>query len=613
MSKSIEDIKARRRQPLAQLNIEMAQQLRAHDSRLDCFMNYQPPPIYMGPDGFFASKCKTKAVIGGNKSHKTTVNMYKCVMVYTGIIPPAMKGLYAYEDDLLAMKSGPKKRPRFVRIIVQDYSKAWPETIKPMLLGDPDMGARGFLPEAWGNNYDKEEHIFYGPDGSKLSIMSVDPTQKLDPRRLRGPLIDLTFIDEGTIQAAYSESLTRSVGLQDGPKEVSLGFCPQDGMKDWTFKDIYQACYDPITNERLPIEDQNPDIYTVRVSMRDNPDMSEEEIKAIENSIPPYQVAYRIHGFYSEMATNPYFNMDMLQEWLKAGETSNGVPYRITPDEIDLDNGVFEGDVEVVEDRFDEKTEPIWRIWEPPEEGGKYIVTADTAMGNPKSDYQVSDVLKIMDMKGWYMAYQVGQLRIRELKPGDFAIQCAMMANWYGKCMLVPETNTESGGIFVDRIRNYENFYTRITAGQINEQETKRIGWHSDRYSKPMMLESTYKSLQKCYGVGFCPINSAFTLNELMGYEERIVEDKMGDYLKTEWGNRPGGHDDTVIAYGIGTRVAMHEFDKLSACKMPKAVLPSRHLTENEKKAIGLKSGRAFSGMRPQPNLEECRRRSHGR
>jgi hypothetical protein len=98
-----------------------------------------------------------------------------------------------------------------------------------------------------------------------------------------------------------------------------------------------------------------------------------------------------------------------------------------------------------------------------------------------------------------------------------------------------------------------------------------------------------------------------------MGYEERIVEDKMGDYLKTEWGNRPGGHDDTVIAYGIGTRVAMHEFDKLSACKMPKAVLPSRHLTENEKKAIGLKSGRAFSGMRPQPNLEECRRRSHGR
>ena len=551
-----------------------------------------------------------------HNSYKTTVAVWEDVMIYTGMIPAALKGVYAFEKDLEDMVSGPNRRPRHVRIIIQDYSKALPETIMPMLLGDPKEGGRGFLPEMW-SNWNPDTHMFEGPDGSFLSIMSVDPTQKLDPRRLRGPLVDHTHICENTIQLAYSESLTRSVGLTNGPKDVTFEYCPQDGFEDWTYSDIYCQSYDPKTDEPLPEEKQNDAIFVQRVTMRDNPDMDEKEIQAIEKSIPPHQVAFRIHGKYSSVAANPYFNITMLQDWYKGGQTSDGEPYLFDEDEVNLESGIFKATMNNVDIHYhDEGTEPVWRVWEKARQGSIYVLSGDTAMGNPESDYQVADILKLYDFKKFIGFLQVAQLRMKLIKPGDFAVQCALAASAYGLCMIVPEVMGESGGIFIDRIRRYPELYTRLgqPTKENNDKPVAKFGWHTDRHNKPLMLETLYKTLQKCYALGYCPINSIFSLNELMSFEERVIKDKMNDVMKTEWGNRPGAHDDTVISLAIGNRILVAEKDRLSACNISGNGVKHAYESELEREAANVNGGgRAFSDLKAQPSLEQLRTRLHGR
>lgn len=615
MPKKFDDVNSRKHIPMRDLNISFARKLKSTDSRLECFLSFRPPPVYLRKDGYFQTKRKTKAICGANKAFKTSVALWEDVMIYTGMIPAALRGVYAFEKDLEEMTQGKNRRPRHVRIIVQDYSKAFPETIEPMLLGDPEIGGRGFLPEAW-SEYDKEKHMFFGPDGSFLSIMSVDPTQKIDPRKLRGPLIDHTHICENSLQVAYSESLTRSVGLTNGPCDVTFEYCPQDGFEDWTYTDIYSQVYDTKTDEPMPIEKQNDAIFVQRVTMRDNPAMKESEIEAIEKSIPPYQVAFRIHGKYSSMAMNPYFHMDMLQEWYKGNETSDGAPYYFKNEEVDTERGIFKGEFTLDRSKeIDEKTSPLWRVWEGARKGEKYVLSCDTAMGNVDSDYQCADVLRLLNFGTFIAFFQVAQLRMRVLKPGDFAIQCAMMANYFGSCLVIPEVMGESGGTFVDRIRRYDNLYTRLGAPtkQNNDKPVKKLGWHTDRYNKPLMLETLYKTLQNCYGLGFCPVNSQFTLSEMMSFEERVVKDKMNDHMRTEWGNRPGAHDDSVISVSIGNRIIVAEKDRISTCNISDGLLEPDYVSKLESDAKQEAGGRAFQNIKPQMKLEDLRAQLYAR
>jgi len=548
-----------------------------------------------------------------HNSYKTSIAILEDVMIFTGIVPYALRGVYAYEKDLQDMIMGETRRPRHVKIIIPNYSKTWPEVIQPMLLGDPETGGRGFLPEAWAANYDDDKHIFFGPDGSWLSITAVDPSEKFDSNVLRGPLIDHTHICERNVQGAYSESMTRAVGLLNGPKDVTVEFCPQDGYEDWTYRELYLQGYDATTNEPLPEHKKNPSIFVQRVTMRDNPDMSEKEIQDIERSIPAYQVAFRVHGMYSNMASNPYFNMDMLQDWYKSKVFSDGKTLIITPDKAEPDTGIFIGSPYFCkEHEFDETKTPVWRVWEPPESGCKYLLSADTAMGNPDSDYQVADVLKLIDFKRFTGFLQVAQLRMRGIKPGDFAVQCALMGHYYGDCMLVPETNTESGGIFIDRIRNYSSVYVRQSpVTKKNEKAVDKLGWHSDRFSKPIALETIYKTLQQCYAVGYCPIQSEFTIAELMGYEERVVRDKIGDYMKTEWGNRPGVNDDTVMSLAIGNRVLVKENYKLSTCIVKGDMIENRYISKLERDA-NIGSPKRYSGAKKQFSTIQLRNMLYG-
>lgn len=563
------------------------------DERFQNFWTYQPVPKVME---WFKSKKKVKVIEGSNRSCKSFSGVYEAIMVYTGMIPPVMQGVYPYKI--------PTNRARLVRIIIQNYAKSWPETIRPILIGDPSKGIGGMLPKAW-SNFDEQEHIFYGPDGSMLSIMAIDPKEDVDPNVLRGPAVDHTYVDEINTETVYTESLVRGAALRNGPRTLTLGYCPQEGLECWTYERLYASNFSKSTKKRLPEDKVSPDIHLIKLTMYDNPSISEEERKAIISVLRPWEIAYRVYGEYSSRATNPFFDMDSLLKWESEKKLTEGMAMRVEESNIDLETGKFIGSM-VPDDDYGENS---WRVWELPKEGCRYIMAADPAEGNVDGDYSVADLWECSDIA---KPLQVSQLCTRKMKAGEFAVQCAMVATFYGKCLLAPEAKTVAGGIMVDRVRNYENLYKRITMGSEEEAQTERIGWDTNTGTKGPMLEDTYKALIKMANSGYCPIQSRNTLMELMSYEERVEKNNKTGLPKIVWGSSRGSHDDTVMAMAIAFRIMLHEYDKINICKFKKKSVDNydtpwkNHILENKKR-----EGVAFSGMKKKPSLSVLRKISH--
>ena len=588
-------------QSIGEIALEFAKDINRPDLRFHQFWNYKPIPALMP---WFASPRKTKAIIGSPKSSKTWAAVWEAIMVYTGMIPPAMQGVYPHVI--------PTHRPRHVRIIVASFSTHWPETIRPILLGDPSRGAHGMLPEQW-SDWDNASHMFTGPDGSFLSIMSCDPNDSGFPRQVRSAEIDHTLIDDLNTREVWKESLSRGIALLDGPKTVTLNFVPQEGYQCWTYEDIYKAVFDPASGKELPIEKQNPAIYAIRIGVDDNPSISAKEKENLRNSMQPWELPYRYYGMYSDMAANPYFHRPSLEKWAKMPDIKEGVPYEVVEKVADIEKGVFTGELKELKPAYaDDVKMHVWRIWELPMSGEKYVLSVDISDGQALSDPQAASVWKCTNPK---RPVQVAQIRKKGLMPGDFAQQCCCMANIYGDCLLIPETVAFAAGTFIDRSRNYRNNYKRLTAMEKErEVPTEKIGFSTNRSTKPLILENAYRMVQEMAVDNFCPLRSSISLSELLTFERRINKFRTGQTF-VEYGAKKGLHDDTVMELAIAWRIIEHEFSKITTCKKTKSVkqslpdmLQNLHQLEKLREGSISASGRnSFAGMKRVKGLRELR------
>lgn len=562
----------------------------ADDKRFARFWNYTPIPKLIP---WLSSRKQVKVMIGANKSTKTTMGIFEAIMVFTGIVPPGVRAIYPHQI--------PINRPRHVRVILQDYSKHWPETIQPLLL---DEDKWGMLPRAWAQNYDPLEHIFYGPDGSWLSIMSVDPKMKTDPNELRGPLVDHTYIDELSTRVAFTESLTRNATLPDGPRTVTLGFCPQEGY-DWTYDDFYVRAYSRLTHDRLPEDEQPRNMEIVRVEMHDNPSISAEAINQYIDTLKAHEVAYRVRGIYTSRANDPYFDIETLTKWETYQKWTAGVPCIVHKKKVDIEDGIFEGVIVPLQGEPDEENYNIWHLWSIPKNGHHYLMTMDTAEGNPKSDFQVADIWDCTDL---LRIEQVGQFRKRTIKPGDFVELCLCMANCFGDCLVCYEVNNTSGGTVRDRSRNYSNLYRR--AGRKTEivNETDLLGWYTDQWSKPTALEEAFSLMRDWQRLTepWCGIRSRHTLIEMMGYEEKIDRDVNGNSRRT-WAPRQGCNDDTITTFYVMSYIVRLENHLLTPAKLRDITAPDAELSplEREAREKNREKNAERIPLRKQPSLRQ--------
>jgi len=338
--------------------------------------------------------------------------------------------------------------------------------------------------------------------------------------------------------------------------------------------------------------------------MRDNPSIDEETIRSMIATFREWEVPFRVFGEYSQRASNPYFKMEMLLQWEKENRTYDGVLVRLVEGKIDVDSGKFPSTMDVAKDERDDGL--LWNVWAEPTNGHKYVSTVDAAEGNKDSDFSVADVWDLTDRQN---VVQVAQLRTRILKAGAFAVQAACMATHY-KALLVPETNNTAGGIVIDRVRNYENLYRRMSVGRVSEDETERLGFHTGPLNKGTILEDLYKLLQRHYGDGKCPLRCRQTLMELLAYEEQIQRDKFG-VSRCVWGARLGAHDDTVITAALAARIVTHEYFKLQACIIEKRMVQTPSKLEQAAARASTTTGGAYGGMKKKPSLTELRAKYH--
>lgn len=553
------------------------------------FWNYKPIAKMVDPDphkGFFTSPKKVKFAAGANRAGKTWHTVYEDVVCYTGIIPPAMQGVYAHEAELRDITTGPNKRERHVRIVVASYKK-YTDTIKPIL-----TGSNGILPEEW-SNWDEDNKMFVGPDGSWLEIESVDPRERDESKAgllLRGAYVDHTHFDELSLMGAYTESVARMAANIGGPKTVSLSYCPQHGFGCWTFETLYQQVfrYKPDRDVRKPPEECHPDIQGVILSMKDNPSISAEEYEAQKRMFKPWEVAFRCDGRYSNRTDSPFFDVETLVAWEEQERFSPGKPYRIQIHECDTERGKFKGDLVAVDEseiceggEYDAKVIAIWRVWRLPEHGHKYVLSADIAAGNEKSD---PHSLTVWDATEQEFPLEVAKLHVTTIKPGPIAIQGCLMGSIYGNCLLVPECNNTFGGIFVEKARNYRNIYSRLRSkDEAEEVDTTKLGWFTNPFNKGSLLDNAHTMLTKMTRTlkpavdrdglpvmwNYCPFNSRDVLLEFISFEEKLVFRANGE-ASTEWGAKVGEHDDTVMDAIIAFKIINHEYEKITTCKLEK-------------------------------------------
>jgi len=570
------------------------------DPRFQRFWNYKPTPKICD---WLAKSKKVNVLVGANKSMKTTMGVLKAIVVYTGIVPPAMRKAWVHSDLL------PINRPRHVRIIVQNYSKHWPETIRPLLLDDE---AWGMLPKTWAQNYNPEEHTFYGPDGSYLSIISVDPHQSSKDRIasiLRGPIMDHTYIDELNAREVYTESLTRNATAPDGPATVDLGFCPQEGY-DWTYEDLYLTGYHR-SDEKKPEDECNPTINVLRVGMKDNPSVSQAAVDAYINTLKPWEVAYRVYGKYSRRAGDPFYDVATLDKWKQQGKFSDGEPYCLINKKIDVEEGTFDARIVKADPMADEEIENVWRFWEQPKNGEYYMMVIDSAEGHKDGDWNNADIWRCshdgqIDIN---FPVQVAQFHKQLIKPGDFIEECCCMANRWGEILLVYEVNNTSGGVVRDRSRNYPNLYTRLSEKKEIQDQTRYLGWYSDVMSKPAALEESY-ALMRMWDDDSVGLRSNTSVDEMLSYEERIERNDITQKGKRVFGPVGTGlHDDTVSTFYIMSYVLRFQKEFLTESDLSDKAESEQYVSPLEKKARE-RNELKRTKLKPKKSLKELR---HGR
>lgn len=279
--------------------------------------------------------------------------------------------------------------------------------------------------------------------------------------------------------------------------------------------------------------------------------------------------------FYSEMpaddneafqSTNiSVFDADILSVYREnTGKTPQGVfgivgpgiPFRLQPDKRDIDTSrppvSIDNDYKLIPIRFNgySATDPNGKlfVWEWPKPNFEHAVGTDTADGIGvdcsvmqalrKGDFVMNDDVQCAE-------YAANNVNSADLAPLNYALL---------KLYSVPI----GGGIrqaksVVECARNGENtqhelrkmgwrnfhVWVRYDSKNPNPNHAQRIGWYTNAWSRPMMMDYLIKALRD----GIININSPWFVDEMSDLDRDIDKQNISAMY--------GGHDDRVMALGI--------------------------------------------------------------
>lgn len=207
------------------------------------------------------------------------------------------------------------------------------------------------------------------------------------------------------------------------------------------------------------------------------------------------------------------------------------------------------------------------KIWEQPQESVKYVIGADVS--DTGDDFSVATVMRIDQTR------TVARWR-SDCEPSEFGEVLKELGDWYNSALIGVESNNH-GLTTIQRLRdmNYTNLYRRETGlDERFEQHTSKLGWRTDRKTKPLMIDALSEAISK----GSIQDFDIEFVRECITY----VVDKRG-----ATNAQPGRHDDCVIS----TAIALQLFDwhdKIVYRRKRKASYPQHYLQakRNNKRAL---------------------------
>lgn len=189
-------------------------------------------------------------------------------------------------------------------------------------------------------------------------------------------------------------------------------------------------------------------------------------------------------------------------------------------------------------------------VWELPTIGNSYLASLDTCR------HEQADGAKDPDAHSFWMLRasrknEHGQMenaraacRIRHPCRWDAAVladKIALVLQWYGRPMLVPEMN--AGGEVVDKLRDLGlggEIYRREKFDRVNPGKTTDVvGWWTDDQTRPLIVTALQVALREENFDLECPV----AVNQMRTF----VRNARGKAAASS-----GNHDDDVMALGIG-------------------------------------------------------------
>ena len=210
----------------------------------------------------------------------------------------------------------------------------------------------------------------------------------------------------------------------------------------------------------------------------------------------------------------------------------------------------FRGDLSYVDGlyRFPPSDTGPMKVWEKPQPHAVYAIGADVAEGLEHGDYSSAHVIKITRHAEDVVRWQVVACWHGHVEPDIFADILNDIGRWYNEALIGVEANNH-GNSTVTQLRrghNYPRLYRERKVDHRRKQRTQRLGWWTDKKSKPIAIDDLRQSLRENL-----ELHDMATLDELYTF----VYDGKG-------GMEGSPHDDRVMSLAIATQMAPRVFHK---------------------------------------------------
>lgn len=192
----------------------------------------------------------------------------------------------------------------------------------------------------------------------------------------------------------------------------------------------------------------------------------------------------------------------------------------------------------VTSPEFEPEPEGSLRIWEFPHPQGAYVIGADVAEGLEHGDYSCAYVISIRTAR--VVACWHGHI-----PPDLFAERLTELGHFYNQALVGVEVNNHglTTCTVLQRTMRYPRVYFRKTLDQRTKKPLQQIGWHTNKASKPLMIDELARTLRE----------------ELILEDEHCVGE-LKTYVRDEKGAMHGSpYDDRVMSLAIANQMRAHQ------------------------------------------------------